>query len=166
MKIIINSLMDRLMVSEKQPLWHERLHKSGFRLTGPRELVVDILSQTDQHLSAEEIYLKALRMNPSVGLTTIYRTLDLFTGIGVLQKFDFGDGKARYELINNPQKKEHHHHLICVECNKIIDYTDFLTEELDLMNRTEQELSRRHRFHITHHVVNFYGICQKCRDKT
>jgi Fur family ferric uptake transcriptional regulator len=149
----------------EQPLWSERLHEAGFRLTEPRSLVVEILRQTEQHLSAEEIYLKALRMNPSVGLTTVYRTLDLFNTIGILQKFDFGDGKSRYELINNPQKKEHHHHLICVHCKKIIDYTDFLAEELELMNRTEEELSRRHRFSITHHTVDFYGLCHKCKAK-
>ena len=96
--------------------WYQRLYGAGFRLTNPREIIVHILSDTDEHLSAEDIYVKALKVNPSIGLTTVYRTLDLFNQIGVVQKFDFGDGKARYELTKNPQKKEHHHHLVCMLC--------------------------------------------------
>ena len=145
--------------------WQERLHEAGFRITVPRETIIDILNRTAKHLSAEEIYISALKQNPSIGLTTVYRTLDLLSNIGVLQKFDFGDGKARYELINNPKKKEHHHHLICVQCNTVIDYTDFLQEELELMQKTEEELSSRHDFTITHHTVDFYGLCRKCRRK-
>jgi len=96
-------------------------------------------------------------------LTSIYRTLDLFTQIGVVQKFDFGDGRARYELTNNPIKKDHHHHLVCIKCKTIIDYTDFLNEELELMKKTEQALSEKHNFRILHHTIHFYGLCNNCR---
>jgi Fur family ferric uptake transcriptional regulator len=129
----------------------------------PRESIIQILSDTSDHLSAEDIYLRALKTNPSIGLTTVYRTLDLFHQIGIVQRFDFGDGKARYELTNNPQKKEHHHHLICMRCKKIIDYSNFIKEELELMNKTEKELSKKHHFNIMHHVIDFYGLCEKCR---
>ena len=140
-----------------------RLYEAGFRLTHPRELIIHILRDTEEHLSAEDIYVKALKKNPSIGLTTVYRTLDLFIQIGVVQRFDFGDGKARYELSKSPLKKEHHHHLICIKCKNIIDYTDFLKEELELMTKTEKKLSKKHGFHITHHVVDFYGYCEKCQ---
>lgn len=143
--------------------WQKRLFNAGFRLTHPRGIVIDILRNTEKHLSAEDIYVKALGVNPSIGLTTVYRTLDLFTQIGVVQKFDFGDGKARYELTNNPQKKEHHHHLICMRCKTIIDYTNFMQEELKLMEMTEKELSKKHNFQIMHHIIHFYGICEQCQ---
>ncbi len=147
----------------KGPWWQEHLCNSGFRLTNPREIIIGLLRNTDKHLSAEEIYLKAVQVNPSIGLTTVYRTLDLFSQIGVVQKFDFGDGRARYELTNNPLKKDHHHHLVCVKCKTIIDYSDFIQEELELMNRTEKELSQKYQFTIMHHTIHFYGICHKCR---
>lgn len=143
--------------------WQNRLNHAGFRLTNPRELVMGVLSETDKHLSAEDVYVKALAINPSIGLTTVYRTLDLFTQIGVVQKFDFGDGKARYELTQNPAKKEHHHHLVCMKCKSIIDYADFMKEELELMKKTEKTLSQKHQFKITHHTVHFYGFCENCR---
>ena len=142
--------------------WQNRLNDAGFRLTSPRGLVMTILRQTSQHLSAEDIYIRAVSLNSSIGLTTVYRTLDLFTQIGVVQKFDFGDGKARYELTYNPQKKEHHHHLVCMKCKSIVDYTDFIKEEIELMKKTEKALSDKYRFKIIHHTIHFYGLCEKC----
>ncbi len=146
------------------PWWRQRLCDYGFRLTNPRQVIISILRNTEEHMSAEEIYIEAIKINTSIGLTTVYRTLDLFSQLGVVQKFDFGDGRARYELANNPLKKDHHHHLVCVKCKTIIDYSDFVNEELDLMNKTERALSKKHNFTILHHMIHFYGICGKCRE--
>ncbi len=144
--------------------WRNRMEQSGFRLTAPRELIIKILCETEKHLSAEDIYVQALKKNPSIGLTTVYRTLELFTQIGLTQRFDFGDGKARYELIQNPQKNEnHHHHLVCIQCKRIINYNDFVQEELELMQKTEKALSKKHQFHIMHHIIHFYGLCKDCQ---
>ena len=145
------------------PLWNQRLYDFGFRLTNPREIVLNLLRNTDKHLSAEDIYIEAIKANPSIGLTTIYRTLDLFAQIGVVQKIDFGDGRARYELTNNPLKKDHHHHLICMKCKTIHDYTDFVNEELELMKKTEEALSTKYQFKIFYHTIHFYGICNQCQ---
>ncbi len=170
MKIIFNK--DVIHVCSEESIimrghcWQNRLHQAGFRLTSPREVVLSVLQETDKHLSAEDVYIQALKMNPSIGLTTVYRALDLFTQMGVAQKFDFGDGKARYELTSNPSKKEHHHHLVCMQCKSIIDYTDFLQEEMELMNKTEKILSEKHQFKIMHHTVHFYGLCSECRKET
>ena len=143
--------------------WNHRLHKTGFRLTNQRATIIDIMQNTGKHLSADEIYIHSRTVNPSVSLTTVYRTLDLFSQIGVVQKFDFGDGKARYELINDSPKKEHHHHLICLRCKTIIDYAQFIDEELELINKTEKKLSKKLNFKITHHIIHLYGLCEKCR---
>ncbi len=147
----------------KGPWWQQRLCDSGFRLTNPRQVVMQILRNTDKHLSAEDIYVEAIKSNPPVGLTSIYRTLDLFVQMGIVQKFDFGDGRARYELTNNPIKKDHHHHLVCIKCKTIVDYTDFVNEELELMKKTEQALSEKYQFKILHHTIHFYGLCNNCR---
>jgi len=153
------------MALMRGPWWQKRLYDFGYRLTNPREIIINILRNTDKHLSAEDIYIDAVKTNPSVGLTTVYRTLDLFSQIGVVQKFDFGEGRARYELTNNPLKKDHHHHLVCVKCKSIIDYTDFVNEELELMNKTEKALSEKYQFNIFHHTIHFYGKCSKCQLK-
>jgi len=147
----------------KKTLWYNRLHEAGFRLTNPRNIIINILRNTTEHLSAEDVYVRALKINPSIGLTTVYRTLELLHQIGVLHRFDFGEKKARFELIDNHKKKEHHHHLVCMRCKNIIDYTDFLKEELELMKKTEKALSKKYHYKITHHVIDFYGICEKCQ---
>ena len=147
------------------PWWQNRLLDAGFRMTNPREIVLGILRNTGKHLSAEDIYIDAIKANPSVGLTTIYRTMDLFTQIGVVQKFDFGDGRAHYELASNPIKKNHYHHLICMKCKTILDYTDFVNEELDLMKKTEEALTTKYQFKIFYHTIHFYGICKKCQEE-
>ena len=148
------------------PCWQDRLNNAGFRLTNPREVVIGIMRGTEKHLSAEDIYVEALKINPSIGLTTVYRTLDLFIQIGVVQRFDFGDGKARYELTGNPHKKQHHHHMVCLKCKSVIDYSDFMKEELELMKKTEKALSKKHDFKIMYHIIHFYGLCKSCRNET
>ncbi len=145
--------------------WIDRLVGAGHRVTGTRETVLEILSQTPHHLTAEEIYLRALNLKPSIGLTTVYRTLEMFVRLGVAQKFDVGDGKARYELLENPAKKDHHHHLICVQCKKIVDYADFVHEENELMDKTEAALERRYQFKIMNHSIHFYGLCLDCQSE-
>ena len=146
-------------------LWQRGLHGRGYRLTVPRRAILEVLSQTDNHLSVEDIYLKVHGLYPAIGLTTVYRTLDLLVQMGVVFKFDFGDGRARYELMGHFSKKKHHHHLICISCNNIIDYDDSLNDEVDLIQKTENALSEKHNFQIKGHMMQFYGVCEKCRNK-
>lgn len=142
--------------------WHNKLSGCGYRLTLGRKAILDLLSQEDGHLSAEDIYMKVHEQYPNIGLTTIYRTLDVLTDLGMVYKFDFGDGRARYERAEGPKGPHHHHHLICTECNKVIDYTDFIDEEVELLNQTEKGLGQKYRFKITNHLIQFYGVCEQC----
>ena len=144
------------------PWWHGRFRNAGYRLTLPRQIILKALSQTSEHLSAEEIYLAVHRIYPAVGLTTVYRTLELLVRLGIISKFDFGDGRSRYELTAGKEKK-HHHHLICTNCGKVIDYTDFIDEENEVLNKVEKKLSQKYNFKINSHQVHFYGLCDKCK---
>lgn len=142
-----------------------KLKDCGYRLTISREAILDILSKTYEHLSAEDIYLTVHKIYPNIGLTTVYRTLEILVQMGLVYKFDFGDGRARYELSESPQGKNHHHHLICTNCGRIIDYTDFVDEEVELLTRTEEGLSKKFNFKITNHLIQFYGLCSECQNK-
>jgi len=122
-----------------------------------------VLSKTKEHPSAEEIYLSVHKVYPAIGLTTVYRTLELLVQNGLVFKFDFGDGRARFELSENPQSIGHHHHLVCTGCGRIIDYTDFIDEEIELLKRTEKGLSKKHHFTIMNHLIQFYGLCDRCQ---
>jgi Fur family ferric uptake transcriptional regulator len=145
------------------PWWHGRFHGRGYRITVAREAILDVLSQTQEHLSAEEVYLAVHKIYPNVGLTTVYRTLELLVHMGLVFKFDFGDGRARYELSEGPKGTRHHHHLVCTNCGRVIDYTDFIDEEIELLGRTEKGLSKKFGFKITNHLIQFYGLCDKCQ---
>lgn len=125
---------------------------------------MDILAETDEHLSVSDIYMKAHSVNPDMGLTTIYRTLDVLEQMGMVHKFDFGEGKCRYELLQNTGSSHHHNHLICTRCKRIIDYDEFLDEELALIQRIQEKLSRKYNYEIENHVMNFYGLCESCRE--
>jgi Fur family ferric uptake transcriptional regulator len=145
--------------------WHGKLRGCGYRLTVAREAILDVLNKTSEHPSAEDVYFEVRKEHPNIGLTTIYRTLELLVQMGMVFKFDFGDGRARYELAEGPKGMLHHHHLICTKCGRIIDYTDFIDEELELLKRTEKGLSAKFNFGISSHIIQFYGTCDRCQDK-
>lgn len=146
--------------------WHSKFRNCGFRVTMGRQIILDALANADKHLSAEDIYLRVHPRYPSIGLTTIYRTLEILVNMGLVFKFDFGDGRARYELIEGPHgSRGHHHHLICVECGRIIDYSEALQEEKIFVRGVEDKLSKKYNFDIRNHIIQFYGVCGQCRKK-
>ncbi len=147
------------------PWWHGKFSGCGYRLTIGRGAILDVLSKSEGHLSAEDIYMKIHPRHPNIGLTTIYRTLDVLSSLGMVYKLDFGDGRARYEFAEGPKGAHHHHHLVCTDCNRVIDYTDFIDEEVELLKQTEEGLSKKYNFKITNHLIQFYGLCQKCGGK-
>jgi len=147
------------------PWWHGRFRGCGYRLTIPREVILAVLNKTKKHLSAEDVYLTVHKTYSNIGLTTVYRTLELLAGMGLVLKFDFGDGRARYELSEGPKGTKHHHHLVCTNCGRIVDYTDFIDDEVELFNQIEKELSRKFNFKITNHLIQFHGLCDKCQIK-
>ena len=145
------------------PWWHGKMRGCGYRLTVPRQAILDVLSKTSKHLSAEDIYLSVHKVYPAIGLTTVYRTLELLVQTGMVFKFDFGDGRGRYELSEGPKSIGHHHHLVCTSCRRIIDYKDFIDEEIELLKKTEKGLSKKYNFRITNHLIQFYGLCEECQ---
>jgi len=147
-----------------QMWWHGRFRGCGYRLTIPREALLDLLAKTEKHLSADEIYFAVNKKYPNIGLATIYRNLELLIQMNLISKIDIGDGKARYELTNGP-KSIHHHHLICRNCGEIINYTDYIDEEIELLKKTEKGLSKKYNFKVESHSIRFFGLCSKCNKK-
>ncbi len=142
--------------------WQHRLQGHGSRWTVPRGAILNHLSRTSKHMSAKEVYTALHKIYPALGLITVYRTLDLLVRMGLLYKFSFGTGESRYEFKSDTEDS-HHHHLICTKCGKILDYTDYVDEELELIKKTEEALATKHSFCITDHNIEFYGLCDKCK---
>ena len=83
--------------------------------------------------------------------------------MGEVHRLDSGDKRARFELAESG--KGHHHHLVCTKCNRIIDYDDFIEDEVRLLKDTEKKLSKKYSFKIDGHLIQFFGICVKCAEK-
>jgi Fur family transcriptional regulator, ferric uptake regulator len=164
--ITIINLRKSFMNGKQWPQWLQEILKvKCYRITAGREAILNALVHADEHLSAEDIYLKVHSTHPAIGLTSVYRTLETLLNMGLVYKFDFQEGRARYEISEGQRGKHHHHHLVCTGCGRIIDHTDFFDEELILLKRTEESLSDKYNFKITNHLVQFYGLCSSCHDK-
>jgi len=142
--------------------WRGRFQSGGYRLTKPRELILDVLAKSKEHLSAEDIFLSVHKIYSNIGLTTVYRNLELLVEMGAVAKLHFGNGKASYEFSRDGEK-EHHHHLVCRKCNKVIDYADFMKEEEEFLQKIEKGLSKKYKFEIQDHVIHFHGFCKSCQ---
>lgn len=140
----------------------ERVKTHCARWTGPRDEVFNVLERTEEHLSAKDIFAALRPSNPDIGLTTVYRTLDLLARADLVRRVSTHTGELRFEYRRGDQS-DHHHHIICTACGKIVNYRDFETEELDLVRRTEERLARKHKFLIRDHNIEFLGLCEACR---
>ena len=127
-------------------------------MTPQRQIVLQIfLDHPGEHLSAEDVHGLLRDSKAEIGLATVYRSLELLSNLGILQKMEFGDGCSRYEVNTTDPKAHHHHHLICTKCNKVIEF------EEDLLDELEQDICRKSGFKIQDHQVKFFGICKECR---
>ncbi len=131
-----------------------------YRLTPQRRLVLEIFLQHRQrHLSAEEVFTFSRARGEEIGLATIYRTLELLEGLGLIHKLNFGDGRSRYEMAHQDLSHHHHHHLVCLGCDEIFEVED------DLLHQLEEVIEQKHGFDIVNHNLQFYGYCSKCQGK-
>ena len=99
----------------------------GVRLTGKRRVIAQVLSDTEDHPDVEELYRRAAERDRHISIATVYRTVRLFEEKGILERHDFGGGRARYEP---SEHGHHHHHLIDIETGKVIEFQDTEHEAL------------------------------------
>ncbi|EUJ45197.1 hypothetical protein PROCOU_12473 [Listeria rocourtiae FSL F6-920] len=108
-----------------------QLHEASYKLTPQREATVRILLENEKdHLSAEDVYLRVKDISPDIGLATVYRTLELLTELRVVDKINFGDGVARYDL-RKEGAKHFHHHLVCLECGSVEEIQEDLLDDVE-----------------------------------
>ncbi|MDI6690221.1 MAG: Fur family transcriptional regulator [Actinomycetota bacterium] len=143
---------------DKLDEYFRKMRSRGFKLTSQRIRILKTLSKLQKHLEAEEIYRWVNRESPTIGLATVYRTLDLFADLGIVKVLDFGEEHRHYEI-----SPEHHHHLVCLECGRVEEFDEQMIARLEMVNKLEEDLSERFGFKIIDHQLEFYGYCSKCR---
>ena len=133
----------------------ELLKKNNLKFTIQREVILETLYNSDEHLSPESLYHLIQSKYPQLntGIATIYRTLTLLEESDIVTSLSFGSQGKKYEL----GAKEHHDHMICTKCGLI---TEFVDEEIE---KRQQTIAKSFNFKMTDHSMQIYGICSKCQ---
>ncbi len=128
--------------------------QKGLKYTEQREIVLKILINAADHLSAEEVYNEIKEQYPhsNIGIATVYRALSFLEEVDLIVSIAFGSEGKKYES----SAKSHHDHLICTSCGKIIE---FLDEEIE---KRQEKVAKKNKFKITSHSMQLYGICETC----
>jgi len=131
----------------------EALDRAGHRMTGPRLAVAGLVAARDGHFTAADLVADARRRHPGIGRATVFRALDLFASLSLVERVDLPGGDHAYVACD----PVHHHHAICTGCGRSLDVDDFgLTGVLG-------EIGRRSGFRVTAHRLEIFGLCAACQ---
>jgi Fur family ferric uptake transcriptional regulator len=126
----------------------DRLEAKGLRLTEQRRVIAEVLSESRDHPDVEELHARAQARDERISLATVYRTVKLFEEAGLLEKLEFGDGRARYE----DAERAHHDHLIDVNSGEVIEFVDPDIEAL------QERIADRLGYRLMGHKLELYGV--------
>ncbi len=126
----------------------ERLEEKGLRMTGQRRVIAEVLGASSDHPDVEELYNRASAQDPKISIATVYRTVKLFEEAGIIDRLEFGDGRARYEDAD----REHHDHLIDINSGEVIEFCDPEIEAL------QEKIAERLGYDLKGHKLELYGV--------
>ncbi len=139
------------VLSEKSVI--QQLSQAGYRITKPRRAIVRALLQDEGHASPSEVLERAKLYYPTIGLVTVYRTLDLLSELGFVRRIHAADGCHSYATANNG----HHHHLVCRHCGAAVEFQG--CDLLPFLNRIEEQTG----YTIEDHLLELVGVCSNCQ---
>ena len=125
----------------------ERCKKAGIRITGQRKLIIEVLQKSKDHPDVEELFKRANAINSKVSIATVYRTVRLLQGTGILSRLEFNDGKSRFE----DAVRKHHDHLIDIDSGEVIEFVDNEIEKI------QNKIAERLGFNLVGHKLELYG---------
>jgi Fur family ferric uptake transcriptional regulator len=141
-------------MTEEQEVFLKHIQQKGLKRTSQRDLILAVFLRTEEHLSSEDLYRLVQKEDPTIGQTTVYRTLKLLTEAGLAREVRFGDGRTKYE---HQYKHQHHDHMICSQCGRVIE---FFSAELEAI---QDRMAAKHKFEVTQHLLRIIGLCADCR---
>lgn len=122
--------------------------KKGLKMTEQRRIIARALSESDDHPDVELLYQRAIKIDPKISIATVYRTVKLFEEANILDRHDFGDGRARYE----ERPEEHHDHLIDMNSGEVIEFTN---EEIE---KLQEAVARSLGYRLIGHRLELLGV--------
>lgn len=138
-------------MTAKRATIRDRSEAKGLRMTQPRRVIAQVLEESDDHPDVEELYNRASSIDPGISIATVYRTVKLFEEAGILDKLEFGDGRARYE----DAEREHHDHLIDMNSGEVIEFVDAEIEAL------QEKIAEKLGYELRGHRLELYGVPRK-----
>lgn len=126
----------------------ERCETKGLRMTGQRRIIAGVLEGSDDHPDVEELYARASALDAAISIATVYRTVKLFEEAGILERVEFGDGRARYE----DAERDHHDHLIDLTSGEVIEFVDPDIEAL------QEKIAAKLGYRLKGHKLELYGV--------
>lgn len=126
----------------------KRCVEKGLKMTEQRRVIARVLSESTDHPDVELVYQRAVERDPRISIATVYRTVKLFEEASILERHDFGDGRARYE----ERPDEHHDHLIDVKTGKVVEFTN---QEIE---RLQNEVAKSLGYRLIDHRLELYGV--------
>ncbi|WP_101066128.1 Fur family transcriptional regulator [Roseovarius salinarum] len=126
----------------------QRCEAKGLRMTGQRRVIARVLEESHDHPDVEELHARAAARDPGISIATVYRTVKLFEEAGILDKLEFGDGRARYE----DAERHHHDHLIDLHSGEVIEFVDPEIEAL------QEKIARKLGYRLKGHRLELYGV--------
>ena len=126
----------------------ERCESKGLQMTGQRRIIAGVLEDADDHPDVEELYTRASALDSAISIATVYRTVKLFEEAGILERVEFGDGRARYE----DAERDHHDHLIDLSSGEVIEFVDPDIEAL------QEKIAAKLGYRLKGHKLELYGV--------
>ncbi len=133
-----------------------RCEARGLRMTDQRRILARVIGESEDHPDVEELYARASAVDPRISLATVYRTVKLLEEAGILEKVEFGDGRARYE----DAERDHHDHLIDVSSGRVIEFIDPEIEAL------QEKIAARLGYRLIGHRLELLAVPLTKADKT
>jgi len=119
----------------------------GMKMTGQRRIIAEVLSESSDHPDVEELLKRTQIIDPNISIATVYRTVSLFEDEGIIERLDFGDGRARYEESSD----DHHDHLIDIQSGRVIEFSNAEIEAL------QEKIATQLGFRLVGHKLELYG---------
>ena len=132
-------------------VFDEYLARLGLRQTKQRKVILDAVLSLGSHVDAETIFKEVQTIDHSIGVATVYRSLQLMVGAGIIAERKFDKERTHFEL--NDPLKQHHDHFICTKCGKIFEFFDEELEELQV------RIAKKLGFRLTDHRMDLFGDC-------
>ena len=136
---------------DDRPTLSDRSEAKGLRMTHPRRVIAQVLESSDDHPDVEELHARASAIDAGISIATVYRTVKLFEEAGLLDKVEFGDGRARYE----DAERDHHDHLIDLNSGEVIEFVD---EEIEAL---QERIADKLGYELRGHRLELYGVPKK-----